>query len=264
MGNVDKWKRCGNSCFVFLSMSKFSPMSKHSKWAKIKRQKGVADVKRGVVFSKLSRAITIAAKDGGIDPDSNFRLRIAIDRALTENMPKDNIQRAIERAGGAGGEASLESITVEGRSQSGAVLLVDAVTDNRNRTIGDIKKILADRGGHMTDAGSAQWMFERKGQIIVENVGDLEQAELDAIDAGATDIDQDEKTLQILTSPETVHSVAKQLKDKKYEVSGIEIIMNPKNPVNLGEEEYNRLQELVEILEEHEDVSNVTTNAAQE
>ncbi len=239
-------------------------MSKHSKWAKIKRQKGVTDVKRGIVFSKLSRAITIAAKEGGVDPNSNFHLRIAIDRALAENMPKDNIQRAIERASGAGGEASLESITVEGRGPSGSVLLVDAVTDNRNRTIAEIKKVLADHGGHMADAGSAQWMFERKGQIIVDDVNDLEQAELDAIDAGATDIDSEEKSLQVLTAPESVHSIAKILKEKNYQVSEVSIIMNPKNPVNLGEEEYNRVQELVEILEDHEDVSNVTTNAVQE
>lgn len=235
-------------------------MSKHSKWAKIKRAKGVTDVKRGVIFSKLSRNITIAAREG-IDVATNFKLRMAIDRALAENMPKDNIERAVERAAKNEDGTTLESITIEARGIAGSALLIDVVTDNKNRSFGELRKLLGDHGCHPTEPGSMQWLFERRGQIFVEQVSDLEQAEMDAIDAGAAEIDNDENMLEVITHPEQLHAITEALKEKKYKITSSELVMHPKTPIALAENEYNKLQELMEILEEHADVAAVTTNA---
>lgn len=235
-------------------------MSKHSKWAKIKRQKGATDVKRGIVFSKLSRAITIAAKEGA-DPDTNYRLRMAIDRALNENMPKDNIERAVEKARGGAGESALETLTIEARGLGGSALLIDAVTDNRNRSFAEIRKILGDFGCAVTEPGSMQWLFEKRGQILIENAESPETAEMEAIDAGALDIETEDATVLILTPPEALHSITEIMKNKKYKVSESELIMQPKTNVVLPEPEYDRLRELIDTLENHEDVVSVTSNA---
>jgi YebC/PmpR family DNA-binding regulatory protein len=235
-------------------------MSKHSKWAKIKRAKGVTDVKRGVVFSKLSRNITIAAREG-TDATTNFKLRMAIDRALTENMPKDNIERAIERAAKNEDGTTLESITIEARGPAGSALLIDVITDNHNRSFGELRKTLSDHGCHPTEPGSMQWLFERRGQIFIENVTDLEQGELDAIDAGANEIDADEAMLEVITSPDQLHAITEALRAKNYKIASSELVMHPKNPIALAENEYNKLQELMEIIEDHADVDEVTTNA---
>jgi YebC/PmpR family DNA-binding regulatory protein len=254
--------------YMFMSMchhflDKVKHMSKHSKWAKIKRQKGVTDVKRGVIFSKLSRGITLAAREGA-DPAVNFRLRMAIDRALAENMPKDNIERAIERAAGAGDGVVLESITVEARGMGGSAILIDILTDNKNRSYGEIRNILSDHNCSPAEPGSFQWLFERRGQIIIEGVTNLEQAELDAIDAGAYEIDNDDETLEVVTQPDQLHSVTETLKKKNYNITSSELIMHPKNTVSLTAEEYEKLQQLIELLEDHADTTSVTTNAASE
>ncbi len=217
-------------------------------------------MKRGIVFSKLSRAITIAAREGA-DPDSNFRLRMAIDRALAENMPKDNIQRAVERGSGTADGATLESIVIEARAIAGSALLIDVVTDNRNRSFSEIRKILTDHGCSPTEPGSLQWLFERRGQIFIQEINDVEAAELDAIDLGAIEVDSNENALEVLTSPDLLHQTTAALKSKEYQVSSAQLIMHPKNTVILRDEEYNRLQQIIEILEEHEDVDAVTTNA---
>jgi len=235
-------------------------MSKHSKWAKIKRAKGVTDVKRGVIFSKLSRNITIAGREG-TDPGMNFKLRMAIDRALAENMPKDNIERAIERAIKNEDGTTLESITVEANGLAGSALLIDVITDSRNRSFSEIRKILSDHGCHPTEPGSMQWLFERRGQIFIENVTDLEQGELDAIDAGASEIDNDEAMLEVITNPEQLHAITEILRAKTYKITSSELVMHPKLPIALAENEYNKLQLLMEILEDHADVATVTTNA---
>ncbi|MDO8512551.1 MAG: YebC/PmpR family DNA-binding transcriptional regulator [bacterium] len=235
-------------------------MSKHSKWAKIKRAKGVTDVKRGVIFSKLSRNITIAAREG-TDVTTNFKLRMAIDRALAENMPKDNIERAVERAAKNEDGTTLESLTIDARGLSGSALLIDVVTDNRNRSFGELRKLLGDHGCHPTEPGSMQWLFERRGQIFIENVTDIEQAELDAIDTGASEIDNDETMLEVITNPEQLHAITESLKNKKYQITSSELMMHPKTSIALAENEYNKLQELMEILEDHADVAGVTTNA---
>lgn len=235
-------------------------MSKHSKWAKIKRQKGATDVKRGVIFSKMSRNITIAARDG-LDPNTNFKLRMAMDRALAENMPKDNIERAIERAAKNGDGSALENLTIEARSIGGCAVLVDVVTDSRNRSFGEIRKILSDHDSAPVEPGSMQWLFERKGQIIIENVENLEQAELDAIDAGADEIDNDGTTMEVLTHPEKLHESTKLLKSKTYNITETQLIMRAKNGHALSEEDFNKLQNLLDILDDQEDVVNVTTNA---
>lgn len=248
-------------CHHFLD--KVKRMSKHSKWAKIKRQKGVTDVKRGVIFSKLSRGITLAAREG-TDPAINFRLRMAIDRALAENMPKDNIERALEKAAGAGDGVILESITIEAKGMGGSAILIDVLTDNKNRSFGEIRNILSDHGCSPAEPGSFQWLFERRGQIIIENVTNLEQAELDAIDAGAYEIDNDEETLEVVTQPDQLHSVTEQLKKKEYQITSSQLIMHPKNTVTLSDKEHDRLQRLIELLEDHADTTSVTTNAVSE
>lgn len=235
-------------------------MSKHSKWAKIKRAKGVTDVKRGVIFSKLSRNITIAAHEGA-DATTNFKLRMAIDRALAENMPKDNIERAVERATKSEDGTALETLMIEARGLAGSALLIDVITDNRNRSFGELRKLLGDHGCHPTEPGSMQWLFERRGQIFIENVANLEQAELDAIDAGANEIDTDETMLEVITNPEQLHAITETLRTKKYKITSSELIMHPKTPIALNENEYNKLQALMEILEDHADVALVTTNA---
>jgi len=250
-------------CHHFLD--KVKRMSKHSKWAKIKRQKGVTDVKRGVVFSKLSRGITIAAREGaGTDPAVNFHLRMAIDRALAENMPKDNIERAIERAAGAGDGVILESIKIEARGVGGSAILIDVLSDNKNRSFGEIRNILSDHNCSPAEPGSFQWLFDRRGQIIIENVKNLEQAELDAIDVGVYEIDNDEETLEVITQPDQLHFVTEQLKKKEYQITSSQLIMHPKNTVTLSEKEYDRLQKLVELLEDHADTTSITTNAVSE
>jgi YebC/PmpR family DNA-binding regulatory protein len=235
-------------------------MSKHSKWAKIKRQKGVTDVKRGVIFSKLSRNITIAAREG-TDVATNFKLRMAVDRALAENMPKDNIERAIERAAKSEDGATLESLIIEARGPGGCALLIDVITDNRNRSFGELRKLLGDHACHPTEPGSMQWLFDRRGQIFIDNVTNLEQAELDAIDAGAAEIDTNETMLEVITNPEQLHAITEILRAKKYKITASELVMHPKTPIALVENDYNKLQELMEILEDHADVAVVTTNA---
>lgn len=237
------------------------PMSRHSKWAKIKRQKAVTDVRRGQRFTKLSRAIAVAAREGGADPDTNVRLRMAVDQALAENMPKENIQRAIDRATGAGGEALMESVTLEGYGPAGAAFFVEAVTDNRNRTVADIRKLLTDAGGSLGGAGSTQWMFERRGHILLADVTDLDVAELDAIDNGALDTERDEATLSILTSAENLRLATERLRAKGYRVETSEALLLPQTPLPLSPDAWTPMHELLEALEEHDDVVQVVTTA---
>ena len=236
-------------------------MSRHSKWAKIKRQKEVTDVRRGQVFTKLLRAITAAARDSGGDAATNVRLRMAIDRALAENMPRENIERAIERAVGGSGGAPTESLVIEGYGPSGAALLIEAVTDNRNRTIGEIRRMVSEAGGSLGGAGSTQWMFERRGRILFENLADAEAAELAAIDAGALETDRDGRAVEVLTMPEKLHTIATALTSSGYRPDTAEVILVPQNPLPLPEPALSAVDKLVSELEDHADVVDVTTNA---
>lgn len=237
-------------------------MSRHSKWAKIKRAKAVTDAKRGQLFSKLIRAISVAARDGGTDPETNPGLRFAMDRALAANMPKENITRAIERATGTGAEAAMSSFSLEGYGPGGAALLVDVVTDNRNRTVAEVRKILSTNGGSLGESGSVAWQFERRGLLIIENAPDPDAAELVAIDAGAVDIDREGSALDITAPPEKLKAVEGALRAAGVSVTSSQLTNISKQAVSLEPATIEKLEGLIGELEEHDDVVEVATNAA--
>jgi YebC/PmpR family DNA-binding regulatory protein len=237
-------------------------MSGHSKWSTIKRAKGVADAKRGQQFSKLSRAITVAAKQGGPDPDGNPRLKIAIEAARAANMPKDNIMRAIDKVSG-GGADTLEEVTYEGYGPGGAALLVEAVTDNRNRTVAELRSIFNKLGGSMSEAGSVAWMFAP--QAIIELPIDeslVEEASMAAIEAGAADLDADleAQTLSIISPPDQAHQVAQALVGYGQPEVNTSLVASTTVPVD--GEAAKKLLNLLEALDDHDDVQQVSTNAA--
>src|SRR3990172_7863871 len=177
----------------------------HYKWKKIKRQKGVTDAKRSQVFTKFGHEISVAARQGGPDPESNPRLRLAIDRAREQNMPKDNIERAIKRATGEGSEATIEEVVYEGYGPGGIAVLVHALTDNRNRTVSDVRNIFARAGGNLGEAGSVGWLFETRGVITIDANGrDADELALLAIDAGADDVEVDGAPVEVYTKPHTL------------------------------------------------------------
>lgn len=237
-------------------------MSRHSKWAKIKRAKGATDVKRGQLFSKLTRAITVAAREGNPDPETNPTLRMAVDRALAENMPKDNVTRAIERAKGAGAEATAVAVTLEAYGPGGAALLIETITDNRNRTVPEIRKMLSDYGGSLGESGSVAWQFERRGVITVESPTNQNALELAAIDAGASEIDREGNSLEITVAPEQLKNVAQALAAAGAASPATQLALVPKQWIPLDSVSMEKLQSLLETLEEHDDVVSVTTNAA--
>ena len=238
-------------------------MSGHSKWATIKRKKGAADAKRGQLFTKLTREIMVSAKDGGGDPDANFRLRLAVQRARAENMPVENIQRAIARGAGTGGEASnYEEITYEGYGPNGVAMLVQALTDNRNRTVAEVRSIFTKMGGSLGEAGSVAWMFEPRGLILIEpkNGQDPDEITLAAIDAGAEDVSADEEHIEVVTAFESLKQVQDVLASQGYNITNAESTMLPKTHMALDEKGMEQALRLVERLEELDDVQTVYTN----
>lgn len=235
-------------------------MSRHSKWAKIKRAKSATDVKRGQLFTKLTRAITVAARAGS-DPASNPQLRLVVDRALAANMPKDNVTRAIERAHGEGADALATALTLEGYGPGGAAILIDVVTDNRNRTVSEIRRILANYDSSLGESGSVSWQFERRGLLVVERAGDPDAVELAAIDAGALDIEREGASLDITTPPDKLKAVETSLKLPDVSLAASQITKIPKQVLRLDERATGKLQRLIDDLEEHADVVEVTTNA---
>src|SRR5882672_3422907 len=212
-------------------------MSGHSKWSQIKRQKGAADVKKGVVFTKMTREIMLAAREGGGDPEANFRLRLAVDRARAVNMPHSNIQRAIDRATGADGGAALESIVYEGYAPGGVSVMVEAATDNRNRTASEIRAAFTKNGGKLGESGSVQWLFEQKG--IIETDGSLVTA---------------------YTTPSSFEKVKSALEKAGIAVASAEISMRPTTTVRVEGDQARRVLRLVEELEELDDVQKVHAN----
>jgi YebC/PmpR family DNA-binding regulatory protein len=234
-------------------------MSGHSKWAQIKRQKGVADAKRGQQFSKLVRQIAIAAKDG-TDPTSNFKLRLLIDKAKEIGMPTDVVSRAIDRGSGKSKEALLESVTYEGYGPGGSAFIVEAATDNRNRTSQKIRSVFTKFGGRLAEMGSVAWQFEPKGQILVEKTGNLEEIMLKAIDFGAEDVKESEEGLEVYTAPIDLGRIKQALSEQDVSVVASEIIMKPQNPVLLNAQETSQVQKLTETLEDDEDVVAVHSN----
>jgi YebC/PmpR family DNA-binding regulatory protein len=236
-------------------------MSGHSKWANIKHKKESADKRRGAVFTKLARAITVAAREGGGDLEGNFALRLAVDKARGANMPKDNIERAIARGTGDGKGEQLERVVYEGYGPHGAAVLIEALTDNRKRTVAEVRHLFARFGGSLGESGSVAWQFERRGMITLSAEGtDPDELALAAIDAGALDVDVDEDLVTVLTDPVQLRAVQDGLKDQGYDTSDSELAMTPVNAVDMDDRQTVSILKLVEALEELEDVDHVWTN----
>jgi YebC/PmpR family DNA-binding regulatory protein len=236
-------------------------MSGHSKWSQIKRQKGANDAKRGAVFTKVGREITIAVRQGGGDPDGNYRLRLAIDKARAVNMPADNIKRAIERAVGGGESEQYEEIVYEGYGPGGVAILVEAATDNRNRTAADIRSIFAKAGGQLAGSGSVAWQFEPRGIIALSRNGaDRDELALTAIDAGADDIDAEGDPIEVMAAPGDLESVRLRLEQAGVAIESAEIAMQPKTTIEVEPSQARQNLRLIEMLEDHDDVQRVTAN----
>jgi YebC/PmpR family DNA-binding regulatory protein len=237
-------------------------VSGHSKWSQIKRQKGVADVRRGAVFTKLGREIVVAAKQGGGDPTANFRLRLAVQRAREANMPADTIDRAIKRAAGGGEGAELEEIAYEGYGPGGIAIMVEAMTDNRNRTVASIRSTFDRGGGNLGETGSVAWQFVGRGVIRVDARGkDSDDIELAAIDAGAEDVQSEDSEVIVYTDRGSVEAVRRGLTDAGYEVTASDLHLVPENTVELDEAKSIQALKLLDKLEADDDVQNVYTNA---
>ena len=236
-------------------------MSGHSKLSQIKRQKGVNDSKRGQIFTKLGREITVAARDGGGDPDANFRLRLAVQRARENNMPVENIDRAIKRGTGGGEGAALEEITYEGYGVGGAAILVDAMTDNKNRAAADVRSTFTRHGGGLGESGCVGWLFDKRGVISVE-VGNQYEDELSllAIDAGAEDVKVEDGTLEVYTDPGEMEAVRQALESRKLTITNAEVTMIPKTTVQLDPKGTITVMKMMEKLEELDDVQAVHSN----
>ncbi|MGN6032054.1 MAG: YebC/PmpR family DNA-binding transcriptional regulator [Thermomicrobiales bacterium] len=236
-------------------------MSGHSKWSTIKRQKGATDAKRGQLFTKLAREITVAARKGVPDPDANAALRIAIQKARKENMPKDNIDRAIARAAGADGGAQYEEIFYEGYGPGGTAIMISTMTDNRNRTVGELRAVLVRAGGTLGENGSVSWMFDQTGQIVLPvNDTDPEELALVAIDAGASDVQFDDESIEVYTEPADLHKVAEQLTTAGYEPESVELIMKAKDLMAPEQDVAVKALRLLEKLEDLDDVQTVYSN----
>jgi len=237
-------------------------MSGHSKWSSIKRQKGVTDAKRGQLFTKLTREIIIAVREGGSNPDGNFRLRLAIQKARDNNMPLDNIERAIKRGSGELEGAVLVELTFEGYGPSGAAILVNALTDNRNRTLQEVRNIFSRGGGNLGESGCVAWLFESRGMITVKaDKMDAEELALQAIDAGAEDVKVADDYVEIYTNPEELVSVRGALEQKEIALASTELAMLPKTVVELDEKAAGQMLRLLDKLEELDEVQHVATNA---
>jgi YebC/PmpR family DNA-binding regulatory protein len=236
-------------------------MSGHSKWAQIKRKKGVADVKKGQVFTRLGREIMLAAREGGGDPDSNFTLRLAVDKARMQNMPKENIERAIKRGTGELGEGGqLDDVTYEGYGAGGAALLVQVLTDNRNRTASEIRHMFTRGGGNLAATNAVAWMFEKKGVIAIEHAKDPDDLALELVDAGAEDYKADSSVLELYCAPENLKSLRDALEKRKISYASAEVAWIAKNPAQVNDEQAVSTMKLMESLEEHDDVQRVFTN----
>ncbi len=236
-------------------------MSGHSKWSTIKRKKGVADARRGQMFTKLGREIEIAARGGGGDPAMNFRLRLAIDRAKQSNMPSDNIERAVLRGTGELKGDAIEEISYEGYGPQGTAVIVEVLTDNRNRTVSDVRRVFTRHGGNLGETGCVAWLFERKGYIsIVPQDGEAEEVALMAIDAGADDVKLDEDLVEIFTRLEDLQKVKQALTDAEVPIDSAELSWIPKSMVLLDEKATLQNMRLIDELEELDDVRQVYSN----
>jgi YebC/PmpR family DNA-binding regulatory protein len=237
-------------------------MSGHSKWSSIKHQKGAADKKRGALFSKLSRAIIVAAKEGGGDPAANLALQNAVAKARAASMPRDNIERAIARGAGAGeGGESYETVSYEGYGSGGAALIVEGLTDNRNRTAADVRFLFGKYGGSLGTPGSVAWMFERKGVIAVPVGVDVDELTLVAAEGGAEDVRENgEAGFEVIAEPTELTPVREAIEAAGMAVASAEVVMEPKTTVEVDADQARSLMRLVEALEDHDDVQDVYFN----
>ena len=237
-------------------------MSGHSKWSQIKRQKGVADAKRGQLFTKLAREIAVAVRQGGIDQQNNFKLRLIIQKARDSNMPLENIDRAIKRASGGTDGAALAEVSYEGYGPSGSAILVQVLTDNKNRTLAEVRNILSRGGGNLGETGSVTWLFEPRGVIIIDGTKEnAEEVALFAIDAGAEDVKIEGTSLEVNTKPQDLEAVRKALEQRRVTISSSELSMVPKTMVKLDEKSALQALKLLDKLEELDEVQRVYTNA---
>lgn len=237
-------------------------MSGHSKWSKIKHQKGADDVKRGNLFTKLTREIIVATRNGGSNPEANFRLRLAIQKARDSNMPMDNIDRAIKKGSGELEGGGLSEVVLEGYGPSGAAILVNALTDNRNRTIQDVRNTFVRHGGNLGESGCVSWIFETKGLITIKTEGqDSDELTLTAIDAGAEDVKVEGSYMEVYTKPDELEAVRTTLEQKKITVDTSELSMVPKTLVRLDDKAALQALRLMDRLEEIDGVQNVFSNA---
>jgi YebC/PmpR family DNA-binding regulatory protein len=236
-------------------------MSGHSKWASIKHKKAIVDSRRGKLFTKLARAITVAAKDGGGDPDGNPALALAIQKARDASMPKDNIERAIAKGTGAGADAAaLEAVLYEGYGPGGVAVLVEAVTDNRNRTGSDVRHIFTKHGGSLGEPGSVAYLFDKKGLVVVDAERNGEDDLMVAIDAGAEDIALDGDVYEIVCEPAELNAVREALAQAGVELETAEVSQQPKTRVPLDEDGAGKLLRLIDALEDQDDVDTVHAN----
>lgn len=239
-------------------------MSGHSKWVNIKHRKGKQDAAKGAAFTKLGREIIVAAKAGGGNPDANFRLKIAIAKAKAANMPNDNIKRAVEKGAGGGEGSDYEELTYEGYGPGGVAIMVKAMTDNRNRTAGEIRHIFSKNGGNMGETGCVGWMFKDKGILTIEKEDcelDFDDLMLLALDKGAEDIQEDDESYQIYTTPESFQEVKESLEKEGLKFSEAEVTMVPDTTVDVTDlEQAKYLIRLMDYLEDHDDVQDTFTN----
>jgi YebC/PmpR family DNA-binding regulatory protein len=236
-------------------------MSGHSKWASIKHRKKAVDAKRGKLFTKLARAIQVAAREGGGDPDGNPALALAIQKARDASMPKDNIERAIAKGTGADADAeAFEPVTYEGYGSGGVAILVEALTDNRNRTSAEVRHAFTSHGGSLGEPGSVAWTFEKKGQLVLDADRYGEDDLIAAIDAGAEDLSLDENVWEVVTEPADFAAVRDALEAEGLELQSAELVMRPKTTTPVDESQIGTLMRLIEELEDHDDVQAVHAN----
>ena len=237
-------------------------MSGHSKWSSIKHKKGAADAKRGKLFSKLSRAIIVAAKEGGPDPAGNLALQNAIEKARSYSMPKDNIERAIARGSGQDSDAgAFETIVYEGYGAGGIAVMVEALTDNRNRTASEVRHLFAKNDGNLGETGGVAWLFERRGVVLVDGSADEDELMLAAAEGGADDIERDGSSWQITSAPEQLAAVRAAIEAAGFTVDSAELTMIPKTTIEVDEEsQAKKILRLIDALEDNDDVQEVYAN----
>jgi len=235
-------------------------MSGHNKWSTIKHKKGAADAKRGKVFTKIIKEITVAAKLGGGDPDGNPRLRTAIDKAKGENMPKDNVERAIKKGVGGMEGVNYEETTYEGYGPGGTAVLVEVMTDNRNRTVSDVRSIFSKCNGNMGESGCVAWLFDKKGLLVYPKSIDFDKLFEAAIEAGADDVVDEDEQYEVLTDPTAFHEVKSALEAAGFKPENSEITMIPQTMVKLEGKNAENMLKLMDRLEDNDDVQNVYAN----